>query len=161
MKDLLELIEEIFNPLLVPLKKRYPENSYIRFGLIFSKRMAGRQGTVHYDFPASMRNRIPGLQAVSCLIAVDGFGFTYLGANGKWQELWVPEGTWVSFTNHCLHFGSANPFTRRAIRIFIYAVSNPADFPDKKVYTPEPNECPNPDKGIYPCYSDQSQVFVP
>ena len=65
-------------------------------------------GQVHYDFSPDFWKKAPELRALSCLMAIDGFGFTYLGDNDIWQRLWCPENTWISFIDGYLRFGSAD-----------------------------------------------------
>ena len=147
---------ELYDSVIKEIRKTYPWLKHFRIGLILSMAGAGAQSIAHYDYDDKMRTYSPELRAVSCLMAIDGFSFSYWGDNGKWQKIWCPEGTWLSFTSGCLHFGSANPFPRNALRAFLYCVSDPADFPDNHVYPPRAR----PAGSTIGCEEDQDPTFV-
>ena len=127
---------------------------HFRIGLILSYPCARAQGKVHYNYSPDLRRQEPELRAVSCLMAIDGFGFTYLGDNDVWQRLWVPENCCIAFIDGCLHFGSANPLKRPALRAFYYVVANEMDFPPNTVFAPD-DGFPDPDILTVGCEQDQ------
>ncbi len=160
--DLIELREYlllVFNEVIQEMKKRHRGLRHFRIGLIVSYPGAASQGVVHYDYDSSLRELHPDYRAMSCLMAIDGFGFTFLGENDKWQEIWCPEGTWLSFTDGCLHFGSENSFSRYAVRAFLYCTSFDVHLPNGRVFIPERTSYPDPKEKVYRCKEDQDPGF--
>ena len=92
-------------------------------------------------------------------MAIDGFGLTYLGDSDIWQRLWCPENTWISFIDGCLHFASANPFPRPALRAFYYGVANKEDFPPNFVFSPD-DGFPDRDILTFGCEQDQDPGYT-
>jgi len=119
-----------------------------------------RFGKVHFDYSDVLKMLQWESRPISAICAIDGFGFTYWGDNGNWQRIWCPEGAWIEFTDGCLHYGSANPFDRVAMRVFFYGVSDEAHYPPDKVYSPANlDEIPDPSKGVFGCEEDQDATF--
>jgi hypothetical protein len=158
MAELRDYLLALFAPILAELRMRYPHVKYFRIGLLLSEAYAVPQDKVHYDYGPELRKLLPKFRALSCLMSIDGFSFTYLGDNGIWQRIWCPEGTWLNFTDGCLHFGSANPFGRPALRAFFYGVSNEAHFPNNEVYPPS-CDFPRPELCTIGCEEDQDPTF--
>jgi hypothetical protein len=149
----------LFNHVIVAMKNKYHGLREFRIGLIVSYDNASSQSVPHYDYDSLLRHFSPEYRAMSCLMSIDGFGFTYLGDNDKWQEEWCSEGTWLAFSDGCLHFGAGNTFSRPAVRAFLYCVSDAAHFPPDNVYPPEKGSFPDPEKKAYKCYEDQDPDF--
>ena len=84
-------LENLFLPIQPELHCRHPHVKHFRIGLILSYPRARAQAKVHYDYSPDLRRQEPQLRAISCLMAIDGFGFTDLGDNDVWKRLWVPE----------------------------------------------------------------------
>ena len=152
-------LENLFSPIKPELHYRHPHVKHFRIGLILSYPRARAQAKMHYDYSPDLRRQEPELRDVSCLMVIDGFGFTYLGDNDVWQRLWVPENCWIAFIDGCLHFGSANPLKRPALRAFYYVVANEMDFPPNTVFAPDTGY-PNPLSQTVGCEQDQDPGFT-
>jgi hypothetical protein len=155
-----EFLWALYGPILEVLRGRHPYIKHFRIGLLISLMLAFDQGKVHFDYGDLLKKLLSELRPISAICAIDGFGFTYWGDNGNWQRIWCPEGAWIEFTDGCLHFGSANPFNRPAMRVFFYGVSDEAHYPPDEVYSPtSTDDFTDPGKGIFGCEEDQDRDF--
>lgn len=157
--SLREYLDNLFLPIQSELYYRYPHVRHFRIGLILSYPGARAQAKVHYDYSPALRRLEPEFRAISCLMAIDGFSFTYLGDNDIWQRLGCPENTWITFIDGCLHFESANSLPRPALRAFYYGVANEEDFPQNFVFFSE-DGFPDPDILTIGCEQDQDPNYT-
>ena len=152
---------ELYAPIIAILQRRHPYIRYFHIGMLISLALAFEQGVIHFDYDDLKKRLQSELRPISAICAIDGFGFTYWGDNGNWQKIWCPEGAWIEFTDGCLHFGSANPFERPAMRVFFYGVSDEAHYPPDEVYPPA-GGFPDPSAPgvrVYECEEDQDEGF--
>ena len=89
--------ENLFSPIQPELHYRHPHVKHFWIGLTLNYRRVRAQVKVHYDYSPNIRRQEPELRAISCLMTIDGFGFTYLGDYDVWQRLWVPKNCRIAF----------------------------------------------------------------